>query len=121
VNVLLGCRVVEVAPAPPFGFLDQVTGGNNQVAISGWAADPKAPTSPIDVSVQIGMSSPTVVHADLSRPDVASVFPSLGSSHGYARSIAAPPGQHTVCVTALNIGVGSDTPLGCRTVTVLAG
>lgn len=116
-NVLLDCRTVQVASAPPLGFLDQVVGGTNLVTFSGWAADPKSPTSPSDVRVQIGSSAPRVIRADMARPDVARVFPSLGADHGYSGSIIVPPGQHTVCVTAINVGAGDDTPLGCRTVT----
>ncbi|MBU3700792.1 MAG: SGNH/GDSL hydrolase family protein, partial [Acidimicrobiia bacterium] len=86
-NPLLGCRTVQVTPSPPFGFLDLVAGGRNLVTLSGWAADPKAPRSPIDVSVRIGTSPAMILRADLARPDVARVLPALGSIHGFAGSI----------------------------------
>ena len=117
-NVWLGCRDVQVTSAAPFGFLDWVVGGTTAVTFGGWAADPETPTSPIEVRIQVGTSAPQTVTAGVERRDVGRVFPALGSFHGYSGTIAAPPGPHTVCATAIDVGVGGDTLLGCRAVTV---
>jgi hypothetical protein len=57
--------------------------------------------------------------ADVVRPDVAAVYPDYGPVHGYEAVVPAPPGRHTVCAYAINVGVGTTNPLlRCLTATV---
>jgi hypothetical protein len=116
-NPTLGCRTVTVANAAPFGYVDSVTTTASSIAVAGWALDPDT-TSPIAVHVYVDVTG-TAVTADLSRPDVAAAFGD-GDLHGYATTIAAGPGDHNVCVYAINTPAGDNPSLGCRIVTVIS-
>ena len=56
------------------------------------------------------------------RPDIAAAFPGYGPAHGFDVELTAPYGVHEVCVIALHAAgtSGPDTPLGCRTMVILA-
>jgi hypothetical protein len=86
------------------------------VEIRGWAIDPDT-ADPAYVWVTIDGAG-RHVYANRAREDVGRAFPSYGSAHGYAESIAAAPGPHRVCVSAANVGAGTHTALGCRDVVV---
>jgi putative cell wall-binding protein len=47
-----------------------------------------------------------------------SAFPGAGDLHGFAVTLPATVGAQTICVDALNYGLGADTTIGCSTVTV---
>lgn len=116
----LGCRNVTVPNSSPFGNYESARGVFGAgVEVRGWLADPSAPTSPIFGWVTIDGAGQHVL-ADQNRPDVGAAYPGYGSNHGFRNSLAAGPGRHEVCVTASNVGPGSHTPLGCRTVGVFA-
>jgi hypothetical protein len=116
-NSLLGCRTASRDGAP-FGAVDAITGTFGGVRVAGWAIDPDTSAS-IDVHVYVDRAGGSLT-ADASRPDVAAVFPSYGSRHGYDRLVAASPGSHRVCLYAIDSAAGANTTLGCRTVTVPA-
>jgi hypothetical protein len=59
-----------------------------------------------------------VILADQVRDDVAAAYPGFGSRHGYSTSVATTPGEHVICVTALNQGSGIHVDLGCKRLTV---
>jgi hypothetical protein len=51
-----------------------------------------------------------------------SAFPGYGPNHGFTFSVdGITPGQHQVCLQAVNVGAGDDTVFGCRSVTMLSG
>ena len=84
----------------------------------GWAIDPDQVAS-IPVHIYVDDASMAVM-ANEKRPDVSAAFPLYaGAQHGYSAYLAAPPGQHHVCVYAINVsGTGFNRTLGCATVTV---
>ncbi len=110
----------------PQGRFEAVTSpADGTVRIRGWAFDGDAPTSPITVRAYIGGPHGTpgvqvaAVKANVRRPDIAAAYPSAGRDHGFDATITTGKrGTQPVCVYALNVGSGSNTPLGCRTVTV---
>jgi hypothetical protein len=54
----------------------------------------------------------------VARPDVATAE-HAGPNQGFTGTVSAiPAGPHQVCVTARNIGLGANSALGCRAVTV---
>jgi hypothetical protein len=113
----LGCRTVTVLPAAsPVGNLEAVRAGSGTVGVSGWAIDPNT-TGPVYVWVSVDGAG-RHLYADLPRPDVAAAHPRYGPGHGFSGTLAAAPGTRTVCATAVNVGPGAHTSLGCRTVTV---
>lgn len=113
----VGCRSVTVPTGNPFGYLDSVSAGTGEVRVVGWSADPDI-AGAIPVHVYVGGTG-TAAAADVTRPDVAAVFPGWGAGHGFDVRLPAPPGPATVCVFALNAAEGDANPmLGCRTVSV---
>jgi hypothetical protein len=116
-NTLLGCREVVVPNGPPIGSLEAVTGGAGSIRVQGWAIDPDT-TWPIDVHVYVDGAYGWFSRVGLVRPDVGAAFPGFGAEHGFDSEVPVPPGRRQVCVFAFNVGVGANTVLGCRTVTV---
>ena len=118
-SMLLGCPAVQVPPPSPVGTIDYVSGVVGGIALGGWALDPDV-TTPTYVWVDIdGRGMPLLANSQ--RPDVARALGLPSALHGYGAKVAAGPGTHVVCVTAVNTGQGSDTRLGCRTVVVPGG
>ncbi|MBO9556662.1 SpoIID/LytB domain-containing protein [Cellulomonas sp.] len=97
----------------PFGNFEVAQAAAGGVRVKGWAIDPDTAAA-IDVRVRVG-GAVTTVRADVRRDDVAAAYPSAGPLHGFD---AVVPGASsgTACVTLVNVGVGSDTDLGCRTI-----
>jgi hypothetical protein len=115
-NAQLGCATLTNA-ANPFGFLDsgaEVPGG---VRVTGWAIDPDT-VSPVVVNVTVDGAAAASGPANIGRPDVGNAYPAYGPNHGFDFTVPTSPGARKVCVVAVNQGPGSDTPLGCKTVTV---
>ena len=108
--------VVVPPPTSPLGVVDFISTGYRSLTVRGWALDPETPSS-IQVRVTVDGGA-TVATADQSRPDVGAAFPGAGSAHGFGLTLASNPGNHTVCVTAVNVGAGQDSVLGCLAVAV---
>ena len=102
----------------PFGNLESVVVTADTLSIAGWAIDPDQVAS-IPVHVYIDDAGMAIT-ADKSRPDVNAAFPLYaGAQHGFDATFSISPGEHTVCVHAINVsGTGFNVMLGCRTVTV---
>lgn len=109
------CDPTPPPPPPPpsispTGNLDlaRQTTDRTGIRVVGWAADGDAPTSPLSVRIDVDGSAVQTVTANASRPDVGAVYPKFGSSHGYDVTVPAVPTASRVCVTALNVGSGSN-------------
>jgi subtilisin family serine protease len=114
-STLLGCRVVVVGDGSPFGALDAVSMDGSVASIAGWAIDPET-SDPIAVHVYAdGVGVATTVAGGW-RPDVAAAFPGYGAGHGYALTLVLPPGTRALCAYGINVGLGANVLLGCRTV-----
>lgn len=114
----LGCADVDLG-RPPIGTLDVLAASSpGQVRLAGWAWDPDTPW-PVDVVVRVDGAVVLRRTADTYRSDLDSAF-GRGGRHSFAGEIAVAPGNRTVCVTALNVGSGTDLPMGCRTLAVAA-
>jgi hypothetical protein len=122
-NKNLGCKTVTV-PAktstgksgPPVGSLDSVVAGKNRVIVEGWALDPDTFKSIVTHVYVDGVAK--AVTANWTRRDVAAAYPGYGTEHGFYAQIGAKPGRHEVCAYGINTGSGSNTHIGCKTVTV---
>ncbi|MGN7190851.1 hypothetical protein [Curtobacterium sp. SAFR-003] len=118
-NTTLGCKTVTIAAASgnsPAGVFDSATATDGGISVSGWAFDADA-TGPLTIRFTVG-STVTTMTTNQTRSDVQKVYPKAGASSGFAGKVAAPAGAQTVCATAVNVGSGKDTDLGCKTVTV---
>jgi hypothetical protein len=115
-NAVLGCRTVVVPTGSPFGVLDVAEGGAGSVSVAGWAIDPDS-ADPIAVHVYVDGVGHAIV-ADVLRLDVGAAYPGMGPAHGFAATVAAPVGPHTVCAYGIDVGPGENALLGCRAVMV---
>lgn len=98
-----------------------------QLRVSGWAFDPNAPGQPLSIRVYVG-GKPGQRGAQLhelgpvaagSRPDIALTHSASGGVGGFDTSfLTLKTGRERLCAYALDVGPGSDKPLGCRTVGV---
>lgn len=111
--------LIGTAASSPRGAVDGGGVGYRSLSVRGWAFDPETTIRAIQVRVTVDGTS-TFVAADESRPDVGAAFPGMGDAHGFSLSRAASPGSHRVCVSAVNVGAGQDTDLGCRDAAVAA-
>ncbi len=112
----------------PKGTLDFVGSPSaGQVQVVGWAFDPSAPGTPVSIRVYVGGKpgrSGAIGHelgaiATQVRPEMATRFRASGGLGGFDVSFPTTKvGREQVCAYAVNIGTGSDKPLGCRTVGV---
>jgi hypothetical protein len=101
----------------PSGWMDSVSAVGLQVTAVGWAIGAET-VEPIEVALSVDGAVVTTATADAVYPGLESFHPTYGNEHGFSVSWTLTPGQHQVCTTALNDSFGSDTSLGCRTVTV---
>jgi hypothetical protein len=115
-NTLLGCRTATVPDRSPFGELTTVVAKTGAVEVSGWAIDPDS-TGPIAVHIYAGGRG-TPLTADRPSPDSDAQFPSSGKNHGFASTVSAPSGRQEVCAWAINVGAGTNTRIGCTTLTI---
>lgn len=104
----------------PFGAIDVLEVAPGEYRVAGWAADPDT-KEPIAVHIYVGNVG-TPLTADRDRPDVGAAYPKVGSRHGFDTKVAAQGGDNRdICVFAINVAVGGNTLLGCRTVTPMSG
>jgi dienelactone hydrolase len=100
--------------ALPIGALDGLTTGPGVMHLSGWALDEDTAAS-IPVAVYVDGVGVSWFPTDRSRPDIAAAFPGYGDAHGYAIDVAAPAGNHQVCVYGINTAYGDGNPaVGCQ-------
>lgn len=121
-HTLLGCKSVTItAPVQdrgraPFGNYEALQATAGGAIVAGWAIDPDT-TDPIAVHIYVdGVGS--AYTAALDRPDVLAAYPGTGLKHGFYQTVPMSPGNHGVCVYAINNGAGGHTLLGCKNVVV---
>jgi hypothetical protein len=106
-----------LAGTNPIGAVDAITRVPGGLRVAGWTIDPQT-ADPIAVTAW-NNGLPTTFVTDVQRPDLASVFPAYGAlPHGFDRVVPAPAGTYNACVAGENVGPGTSSWLGCRTVTV---
>jgi hypothetical protein len=116
VNPMFGCRQVTVAPDPVGSFDGWVTSSPG-IRVSGWAVDPDTDAG-VTLHVYVDGQFAGQGTANTSRLDVGAAFGWVGPNRGFEVEASALPGPHTVCVYALNIGLGGNSLLGCRSINV---
>jgi hypothetical protein len=113
-NTLLGCTVATIGQDPT-GSFDSVGVGTG-INVQGWALDADS-TGDIDVHAYVNGVFAGAATANQARPDVDAIFPGNGSTHGFSFTVPAQQGTQNVCLYAINAGAGTNTQIGCRTVT----
>ena len=118
VDVRADCRTVAVPGASPAGYLDLVQQNGSSAYMAGWAYDPET-TGSIEVHITYDGIRSYRANSGLHRADVAaSLLPGYGPYHGYEFTIDMPAGTHNLCAVGINVGGGSNSVLGCRTLVV---
>jgi protein MpaA len=116
------CRTLTVNGSPT-GKLEATTSpAASMVQLTGWAFDPDEPGTSISVRIFGDGSKIGDYPADVPRADVDTTHGITGN-HGFEITLTdVAGGDHTYCVTALNIGpaIAPNTSLGCATVAVAA-
>lgn len=119
-NALFNCTDLPGATGSPSGVLDSVSVSRGAVTATGWTFDPDTSAS-IPVHIYVDTVGAAFV-ADDSRSDVGQIYSGYGPQHGYSRTLTVAPGVHTVCAFGIeSAGLGSNSLLGCKTITVLGG
>ena len=124
----VGVGTPPVGESDPIGALE-VTGApaKGTVRVKGWALDPEAPTEPLSINVVVGgREGQKGVEtfelgpvANLARTDVAASHRIAGPNHGFdTRFFTIKSGPEPICVYAVNVALGGNRLLGCRTTTV---
>jgi hypothetical protein len=117
-GTVLRCIAVSVPAAGPTGHLDSVAStAAGRISVVGWTFDRDAVGSALRVRITTSGATARTTTADRTRTDVGRVY-GVGSAHGISITYAVQAGRRKVCATAINIGSGSNTSLGCVTVTV---
>ncbi len=130
-NRLLGCKQVTIADPSPAGSVDVVESARAGVLhVGGWTFDRSDATRPLHFHVFVGGlagQSGVEGHGDAlglanhHRPDVGRAYPGVGDNHGYDALVPTRRvGSQQVCIYGVNVGLGADRLLGCRTVAIAA-
>ena len=85
-NTLLGCYTRTITSAAPKGVLDSVTGGVGTISATGWVLDPDS-SKPGSWKILVDGVSKATGTADKTRTDVAKVYPGVGSTLGFSKTI----------------------------------
>jgi hypothetical protein len=124
----VGVGTPLVGESDPIGALE-LTGApaKGTVRVKGWALDPDSPAEPLSINVVVGgREGQKGVEtfelgpvANLSRTDVAASHTTAGPNHGFdSRFFTIKSGPEPICVYALNVVLGGNRLLGCRTTTI---
>jgi endoglucanase len=119
-NVKFTCKSVSSRSGSPFGTLETASASALGVTYRGWTFD-RDSAAPIEIQVTLDGIVVATETADVPRPDIGRRYPVYGDEHGFSGRVAAAAGSHRVCVTAINVDLGTDFLLGCRTVVVPTG
>lgn len=121
----VGVGTAPVGESDPIGSFELATSpAPGQVQVKGWALDPDAPTETLAVNVVIGgREGQKGVEtfelgqvANLERPDVGASRKLAGPNHGFESTITTiKSGPEPICVYALNVALGGNRLLGCKT------
>ncbi len=99
----------------PFGGVSHWSLAGRYLTVSGWALDPNATSSELRIFFYVNGKPFTYVQTTLPRADINSHFHATGN-HGFAKTLMLSDGANTVCAYAINVGAGSNTRLGCKSV-----
>ncbi len=122
-NTLLDCRTVTPPTGSPVGIVDSITTGpDGALHLSGWSLDPDV-AAPLQTHVYVDGVGTNLGTTTVLRPDTLNGFaPGYSAVRGFDWSTSGlSPGAHSVCVFAINQGVGSNTLLRCQVVSVPGG
>ncbi len=102
----------------PLGVIQEMSTNEDGILLRGWALDVDDVTAALQIRITVAGAT-TVWTADQVYEPVAAANPGAGARHAFSGMVAAPPGTtQRICVDAINIGLGKDTSLGCREISL---
>jgi cell wall-associated NlpC family hydrolase len=108
-------RAAAARPHDPIGAVSKVTATATGLTVTGWAADPDAPTENAFVGATIdGRARVTPVPTSVGNAKATAKY-GLGATPGFRLTFDVPLGRHTVCVIVRNTGPGIGRLLKCVT------
>jgi hypothetical protein len=124
----VGVGTAPVGESDPIGRLE-LTGSPaaGQLRVKGWALDPDAPTEALAINVVVGgREGQKGVEtfelgqiANQERTDIGASHRLAGSMHGFDNTlVTVKSGPEPICVYALNLALGGNRLLGCRTTNI---
>lgn len=124
----VGVGTPPVGESDPIGSFELASSpAPGLVQVKGWTLDPDAPTEPLSVNVVVGgREGQKGVEtfelgqvANLERADIAASHKLAGPLHGFESTITTiKSGPEPICVYALNVALGGNRLLGCKTINV---
>jgi hypothetical protein len=119
---------------PPVGESDPIgsfelsgSPAAGQLRVKGWALDPDEPTVPLSINVVVGgREGQKGVEtyelgeiANQERTDIAASHKLAGPMHGFDNTLTTfKSGPEPICVYALNVALGGNRLLGCKTTNI---
>ena len=102
--------------ADPTGSFDEIRpAGPSTVTARGWAVDVDW-HAPIDVHFYADGVGVGTTPASARRPDVEAAHPGFGTHRGWQATFYIPAGSRQVCAYGINLGLGVNNLIGCRSV-----
>jgi hypothetical protein len=124
----VGVGTPPVGESDPIGTLElSGSPAAGQLRVKGWAIDPDAPTEALSINVVVGgREGQKGVEtfelgqiANQERTDVAASHKLAGPNHGFDNTITTiKSGPEPICVYALNVALGGNRLLGCKTTNI---
>ncbi|HKC26438.1 MAG TPA: fibronectin type III domain-containing protein, partial [Jatrophihabitans sp.] len=111
-----GCKSVWMNDNPR-GAFQAAAVQSGRLRLVGWSVDGDKPNAVVTMAIKVD-STTHQVPASVARSDMAKLYPNAGNNHGFDVSYTLAEGSHTICVTATNIGFGTNQNLGCKTVVI---
>jgi hypothetical protein len=99
----------------PVGGISKWSQHGRYLTVSGWALDPNALSSGLRIFFYVNGKPFTYVQTTVPRGDINAHYGATGN-HGFSKTLMLANGANTVCAYAINIGAGSNTKLGCKSV-----
>ncbi len=99
----------------PVGGVSTWSQHGRYLTVSGWALDPNALSSGLRIFFYVNGKPFTYVQTTVPRGDINAHYGATGN-HGFSKTLMLANGANTVCAYAINIGAGSNTKLGCKSV-----
>jgi hypothetical protein len=112
------CRTLFVANHAPVVSSEPTTifgsNGPGRIRIAGWAVDPDS-AEPLRIHIYEGANRIGEVIANQDRPELASLFPGLGTRHGFDATLTIGTGTRLICIHAVDQAGGpTATSMGCK-------
>jgi hypothetical protein len=124
----VGVGTPPVGESDPIGSLElSGSPAPGQLRVKGWALDPDAPTEALAINVIVGgREGQKGVEtfelgqvANQERTDVGASHKLAGPNHGFDNTITTiKSGPEPICVYALNVALGGNRLLGCKTTNI---